>query len=64
MVALGRLRHLLRGGHPFLAAGDRSDFERGTLTNLSLRADGRLFLAPEFTEIFDSYHALSLDPGG
>jgi len=33
---------------------DRSDFERGTLTRLSLRADGRIFLAPEFTEIFDS----------
>ena len=31
-----------------------SDFESGTLKNLSLRADGRIFLAPEFTEIFDS----------
>ena len=34
--------------------GERSDFERGTLTHLSLRADGRVFLAPEFTEVFDS----------
>ncbi len=33
---------------------DRADFERGTLTHLSLRADGRIFLAPELTEIFDS----------
>ena len=33
---------------------DRADFERGTLTHLSLRGDGRLFLAPELTEIFDS----------
>jgi hypothetical protein len=38
----------------FWQQGDRSDFERGTLTHLSLRADGRIFLAPEFTEIFDS----------
>jgi len=38
----------------FWQQGDRSDFERGTLTRLSLRADGRVFLAPEFTEIFDS----------
>jgi len=34
--------------------GDRTDFERGTLTHLSQRADGRVFLAPEFTEVFDS----------
>ena len=33
---------------------DRADFESGTLKNLSLRADGRIFLSPEFTEIFDS----------
>src|SRR5271156_4614119 len=32
---------------------DRADFESGTLKNLSLRADGRIFLSPEFTEIFD-----------
>jgi len=38
----------------FWQHGDRADFESGTLKNLSLRADGRLFLAPEFTEIFDS----------
>src|SRR5271157_948819 len=33
---------------------DQSDFEKGRLTNLSLRSDGRLFLAPEFRELFDS----------
>ena len=33
---------------------DESDFERGHLNNLSLRSDGRLFLAPEFREVFDS----------
>src|ERR1700761_4313574 len=33
---------------------DRADFERGTLTHLSLRGDGRIFLAPELTEVFDS----------
>ena len=33
---------------------DRSDFESGTLKNLSLRGDGRIFLAPQFTEVFDS----------
>jgi hypothetical protein len=38
----------------FWQQGDRSDFERGTLTHLSLRADGRIFLSPEFTEVFDS----------
>jgi sugar lactone lactonase YvrE len=38
----------------FWQQDDRADFERGTLTHLSLRADGRIFLAPELTEIFDS----------
>src|SRR5580692_7417506 len=38
----------------FWEQGDRSDFEKGTLHHLSLRSDGRIFLAPEFTEIFDS----------
>src|SRR5579864_5738211 len=33
---------------------DRTDFEKGTLTHLSLRSDGRILLAPEFPEIFDS----------
>ena len=33
---------------------DRIDFEKGTLTHLSLRSDGRILLAPEFPEIFDS----------
>jgi len=33
---------------------DASDFEKGRLDNLSLRSDGRVFLAPEFREVFDS----------
>src|SRR5579864_9757795 len=38
----------------FWQQGDRTDFEKGSLTHLSLRSDGRIFLAPEFPEIFDS----------
>ncbi len=38
----------------FWEQGERSDFEKGTLTNLSLRSDGRLYLAPTFQEVFDS----------
>src|SRR5579884_4101516 len=33
---------------------DQSDFEKGTLTQISLRSDGRLFLAPALTELFDT----------
>jgi sugar lactone lactonase YvrE len=33
---------------------DISDFEKGRLDHVSLRSDGRLFLAPEFREVFDS----------
>ncbi len=33
---------------------DQSDFEKGSLTRLSLRSDGRLYLAPALTEVFDS----------
>ena len=38
----------------FWQQGDRSDFEKGSLTHLSLRSDGRIFLAPEFPRIFDT----------
>jgi hypothetical protein len=38
----------------FWQQGDRADFERGTLKHLSLRGDGRIFLSPELTEVFDS----------
>src|SRR6202162_3565574 len=38
----------------FWQHGDRTDFEKGSLTHLSLRSDGRIFLAPEFPEVFDS----------
>src|SRR5712691_9763443 len=36
---------------------DYSDFEKGTLKNLSLRSDGLVTLAPQFREIFDSSSA-------
>src|SRR6266446_5232135 len=36
---------------------DYSDFEKGTLKNLSLRSDGLISLAPQFREIFDSSSA-------
>jgi sugar lactone lactonase YvrE len=32
---------------------DQSEFEKGTLKNLSLRSDGRLTLAPQFRELAD-----------
>ena len=38
----------------FWQQGERTDFEKGTLTHLSLRSDGRLYLAPQFQEVFDS----------
>ena len=38
----------------FWQQSDRADFERGTLTHLSLRGDGRIFISPELTEVFDS----------
>ena len=36
---------------------DYSDFEKGTIKNLSLRSDGLLTLAPHFREAFDSASA-------
>lgn len=36
------------------AHNSQTDFEKGTLKNLSLRSDGRLSLGPSFREIFDS----------
>ena len=38
----------------FWQQDEQSDFEKGSLSKLSLRSDGRLFLAPEIQEIFDS----------
>ncbi len=32
----------------------QADFEKGSLKKLSLRSDGRLFLAPAFLEVFDA----------
>ncbi len=33
---------------------EETDFEKGTLNRLSLRSDGRIYLAPSFSEVFDS----------
>ncbi len=54
LVALAALASAFAVDTHFWQHGDRSDFESGTLKNLSLRADGRIFLAPQFTEVFDS----------
>ena len=54
LVALSALASGFAVDTHFWQHGDRADFESGTLKNLSLRADGRIFLAPEFREIFDS----------
>ncbi len=54
LVALSALATGFAVDTHFWQHGDRSDFESGTLKNLSLRADGRIFLSPQFTEIFDS----------
>ena len=54
LVALSALATGFAVDTHFWQHGDRADFESGTLKNLSLRADGRIFLAPQFTEIFDS----------
>ena len=54
LVALAALATGFAVDTHFWQHGDRADFESGTLKNLSLRADGRIFLSPEFTEIFDS----------
>lgn len=54
LVALAALATCLAVETRFWQQGDRSDFEKGSLHHLSLRSDGRIFLAPEFPEIFDS----------
>ncbi len=54
VVALATLGACFAVETRFWEQGDRSDFEKGSLHRLSLRGDGRIFLAPEFTEIFDS----------
>ncbi len=54
LVALSALATGFAVDTHFWQHGDRTDFESGTLRNLSLRADGRIFLSPQFTEIFDS----------
>ena len=54
LVAIAAVTTCLAVETHFWQQSDRTDFEKGTLHHLSLRSDGRLFLAPEFTEIFDS----------
>src|SRR5580658_5218374 len=53
-VALATLGACFAVETRFWEQGDRSDFEKGSLHHLSLRSDGRIFLAPDFAEIFDS----------
>jgi len=38
----------------FWQQNDQAAFEKGTLTNVSLRSDGRLSLAPEVNEVYDT----------
>lgn len=38
----------------FWQQADQSDFEKGTFQNISLRSDGRMFLAPGARDVFDS----------
>jgi hypothetical protein len=54
VVALATLGACFAVETRFWEQGDRSDFEKGTLHHLSLRSDGRIFLAPDFVEVFDS----------
>ena len=54
VVALATLGACFAVETRFWEQGDRSDFEKGSLHHLSLRNDGRIFLAPDFTEVFDS----------
>lgn len=46
--------HLYAVETRFWQQTDQSDFEKGSLKHLSLRSDGRLYLAPGFKEIFDA----------
>jgi hypothetical protein len=54
VVALATLGACFAVETRFWEQGDRSDFEKGSLHHLSLRSDGRIFLAPDFVEVFDS----------
>ena len=44
----------LRGRYAVLDAVRFADFQKGVRTNLSIRSDGRLSLAPKQTEVADS----------
>jgi sugar lactone lactonase YvrE len=54
LLALASLSVCFAVETKFWQQGDRTDFEKGTLRHLSLRSDGRIFLGPEFPEVFDS----------
>src|SRR5579863_1986 len=54
VVALATLGACFAVETRFWEQGDRTDFEKGSLHHLSLRSDGRIFLAPDFVEVFDS----------
>ena len=54
LPAVAAIAVCFAGETRFWEQGERSDFEKGSLKHLSLRSDGRIFLAPEFPEIFDS----------
>src|ERR1039457_4245495 len=42
------------GETKFWQQNDQADFEKGSFENISLRSDGRMFLAPSAREVFDS----------
>ena len=53
-LALAGLKPSFAVETKFWQQTDQADFEKGSLDRLSLRSDGRLYLAPALTELFDS----------
>jgi ligand-binding sensor domain-containing protein len=54
-AALAALTFNLNAGETkFWQQNDQADFEKGSFENISLRSDGRMFLAPSAREVFDS----------
>ena len=45
---------LIAGDTRMWVEGDAQSFQKGTLTNLSVRSDGRLTLAPRIREVYDA----------
>src|SRR5271157_2221418 len=54
VLALALSQQCLAVETKYWQENDQADFERGTLKNVSLRSDGRLSLAPEVTEVYDT----------